>query len=114
MITDSKASSMLRECEDDFQKRAKLIIKNNNQKSSESKQDKNSEEDLERIEAILGRFRFLRQFHSLVLHIWKRDDLSECSALINGCHETLTLMQKTASLGVQRNNNELGEHSFDL
>jgi hypothetical protein len=123
MFTDSKASSMLRECEDDFQKKAKLISKAQQNKtqssvttsdtvvnksldiSEESNQHQN---ELERIDALLGRLKFLRLFHSLILHIWKRDDITECPILIVSCQEALSLLQKTAHLGTQRKCNESG------
>lgn len=124
MFTDSKTSSMLRECEDDLQKKSRLLSKAHQQKPTTNtnttaqievdataapSESEESHHDLERIDALLGRLKFLRLFHSLILHIWKRDDTTECPGLIAGCQEALTLLQKTAPLGTQRNTNESGK-----
>jgi len=96
-ISDSKAASMLRDCEDDLQKKCKLL------KSDESKN-----EEMEKAYALLCRLRFTRVFHILLLHIWKRDDLDACQKLISTCLECLMVVQKTGHLGVQRCDDEHG------
>lgn len=112
MFSDSKASSMLRECEDELQKSEKKL-KNQRQQcqgqmNGETKESEGSGKELELINAVIVRLRFLRNFHTLLLHIWKRDNLNECSKLISICQESLVTMQKTSILGVQRNVEDAG------
>lgn len=107
MFSDSKASSMLRDCEEELQKTEKKL---KGQKVGTPNGDTGDgalcPDDLEILNGLLSRLKFLRNFYSLLLHIWKRDNLNECPKLISICQESLAIMQKTSNLGVQRDTDD--------
>lgn len=119
-FADTKALSMLRECEEDLQKtekklRSQKVSSQNGESSggaSSSSSSPSCSDDVEVLSGLLARFKFLRNFYSLLLHIWKRDNLNECPKLISICQESLQVMEKTASLGVQRDTEDTCKFHF--
>lgn len=107
-FSDSKALSMLRECEDDLQKSEKKLKSQKTSQNGEVAGAASSHDELEILNGLLARFKFLKGFYTLLLHIWKRDNLNECSKLISICQEALAVMQRTASVGIQRNTEDPG------
>jgi hypothetical protein len=113
MFTDAKTLSMLRECEDEMQKKIKQHVKGLSKSETKENDDSgnNSEDSVKELEVMnawLSRLRFLRVFQSLMLHFWKRDNLSECLKLIATSQTYLQEMQKSVYLGVQRRTDETG------
>lgn len=100
---------MLRECEDELLKSEKKLKSQKGQNNGEVPESTvNSTTEVEVLNAFLGRLKFMRNLHSLLLHVWKRDNLNECPKLITICQESLAVMQKTASLGIQRDLDDTG------
>jgi len=109
MFTDSKTISMLRECEDEMQKKIKQLVKGQSKADNSSKINyMDGVSELDKMNAWLSRLRFMRVFHTLMLHLWKRDNLSECPKLVSLSQSYLQEMQKSENLGVQRRTDDTG------
>jgi len=94
---------MLRDCEDELQCR---INKHLSQKKTSDESQLGQE--VEHLCAVQARLKFARFLHLLLIHLWKRDNLAECPKLLSLCSDSLTMSQKSASIGVKRSENENG------
>ena len=95
-FNDSKTNSMLRECEDELNKKMKQLTK--------------TESDVTPTTAILARIKFMRVFYSLLCHIWKRENnLQETSRLVQSSLDCLATMESTHGLGIKRSTDERGK-----
>lgn len=95
-FSDSKTNSMLRECEDELNKKIKQLTKN--------------DLDVTSITAMLARIKFMRVFYSLLCHIWKRENnLQETSRLVQSSLDCLVTMETTHQLGIKRSTDEKGK-----
>ncbi|XP_072945563.1 N-alpha-acetyltransferase 35, NatC auxiliary subunit-like [Epargyreus clarus] len=86
-LTEQRCIGMLREQEEDLNKKAK----------------QHDDEGNNEWAALAARIRFTRMFYQALLLITKRDSNSgaDCVALLNGCSETMKIILKTACLGTQ-------------
>ncbi|XP_041975143.1 N-alpha-acetyltransferase 35, NatC auxiliary subunit isoform X2 [Aricia agestis] len=86
-VTEQKCIAMLREQEEELNKKAKSV----------------EGEDVVSWSALAARIRFTRMFYQALLLITKRDSQSgaDCVALLNGCTEMMKVIIKTAGKGTQ-------------
>lgn len=88
-VPESKAIAMLRDVEEDLQKKIR---------------NKQFDVDcgIETLTALYSRIKFMRLFYQVFLAITKADGFSsnETQKLLNNCLDTLQVMQKTVELGV--------------
>jgi hypothetical protein len=104
--TEAKATSLLRECEDEIQKRIKSLLGIQAKSQTETS---NTSHEVEKLTAVQARLKFVRFLYLLLLHLWKKDNLAECPKLMSLCSESLSVVQKSASLGIRRSDDETGK-----
>ncbi|XP_050670988.1 N-alpha-acetyltransferase 35, NatC auxiliary subunit isoform X2 [Leptidea sinapis] len=90
-VTEQKCIAMLKEQEEDLNKKAKSIDDEANNAWA----------------GVAARIRFTRMFYQALFLITKRDSQSgvDCVALLNGCSETMKVIIKTAEKGTQPEEN---------
>ena len=107
--SDLKATSLLRECEEDIQTKLKSSRTSHGSKS-ESNQLRH--DFVDKWQAVQARQKFIRVLHLLLLYLWKRENLSDCPKLLSLCTESLAILQKTFKLGISRSMDETGKSSL--
>ncbi|KAL0278733.1 UNVERIFIED_CONTAM: hypothetical protein PYX00_000465 [Menopon gallinae] len=90
-VSESKAVSMLKEVEDELQKKMR------------NKASENSQSEHEELSALHVRIKFFRLFYQILLSLNKRDSVSvgEAQKLLTACLDTLSAMHRTVDKGIQ-------------
>ncbi|KAK6630155.1 hypothetical protein RUM44_005709 [Polyplax serrata] len=91
-VAETRAVGMLKEVEDDIQKKMRS-------KSSESSQSEKQEE----LTALYARIKFFRLFYQVLLSLNKKESVNgrESQKLLSSCLDALGIMHKTVDKGIQ-------------